>query len=185
MKNRSAGFLIINDEPLVLKEEFVQRLNAARKVAGQSARHPPFPASPPRAKRSPRSRRTAISRSSWSTTSLYTLNQKSPKKEMSALELVQRVTRFRPELDVYILIAQEHEDEIVDCALRGGGRRLLLQRGARTTAACTGYSTRRSRSVRARRSTTSSRTTSGWRRTPGHTPGHSSGESPARQPLGQ
>src|SRR2546425_13139913 len=45
---------------------------------------------------------------------LYTLNQKSPKKEMSALELVQRVTRFRPELDVYILIAQEHEDEIVD-----------------------------------------------------------------------
>src|SRR6267154_3729248 len=43
---------------------------------------------------------------------LYTLNQKSAKKEMSALELVQRVTRFRPELDVYILIAQEHEDEI-------------------------------------------------------------------------
>src|SRR5262245_57270854 len=39
---------------------------------------------------------------------------KSSKKEMSALELVQRVTRFRPELDVYILIAQEHEDEIVD-----------------------------------------------------------------------
>src|SRR5262249_55129973 len=39
---------------------------------------------------------------------------KSAKKEMSALELVQRVTRFRPELDVYILIAQEHEDEVVD-----------------------------------------------------------------------
>jgi len=45
---------------------------------------------------------------------LYTLSQKSAKKETSALELVQRVTRFRPELDVYILIAQEHEDEIVD-----------------------------------------------------------------------
>jgi arginine decarboxylase len=34
--------------------------------------------------------------------------------QMSALELVQRITRFRPELDVYILIAKEHEDEVVD-----------------------------------------------------------------------
>ncbi|MSQ60678.1 MAG: aminotransferase class I/II-fold pyridoxal phosphate-dependent enzyme [Betaproteobacteria bacterium] len=34
--------------------------------------------------------------------------------QMSALELVQRITRFRPELDVYILIAQEQEDEVVD-----------------------------------------------------------------------
>ena len=33
---------------------------------------------------------------------------------MSALELVQRITRFRPELDVYILIAQEQEDDVVD-----------------------------------------------------------------------
>jgi arginine decarboxylase len=33
---------------------------------------------------------------------------------MSALELVQRITRFRPELDVYILIAQEKEDDVVD-----------------------------------------------------------------------
>jgi arginine decarboxylase len=46
---------------------------------------------------------------------LYTLKGKNSKKsQMSALELVQRITRFRPELDVYILIAQEHEDEIVD-----------------------------------------------------------------------
>ena len=34
--------------------------------------------------------------------------------QMSALELVQRITRLRPELNVYILIAQEHEDEVVD-----------------------------------------------------------------------
>ncbi len=34
--------------------------------------------------------------------------------QMSALELVQRITRFRPELDIYILIAQEQEDEVVD-----------------------------------------------------------------------
>ncbi|MBV9189054.1 MAG: ornithine decarboxylase, partial [Betaproteobacteria bacterium] len=34
--------------------------------------------------------------------------------QMSALELVQRITRFRPELDVYIVIAREEEDDIVD-----------------------------------------------------------------------
>src|SRR5262245_27006358 len=33
---------------------------------------------------------------------------------MSALELVQRITRLRPELDVYIVIAQEKEDDVVD-----------------------------------------------------------------------
>ena len=34
--------------------------------------------------------------------------------QMSALNLVQNITRFRPELNVYILIAQEQEDEVVD-----------------------------------------------------------------------
>ncbi|MBA2350314.1 MAG: beta-eliminating lyase-related protein [Burkholderiales bacterium] len=34
--------------------------------------------------------------------------------QMSALKLVQKITRFRPEIDVYILIAQEKEDEVVD-----------------------------------------------------------------------
>src|ERR1051326_545541 len=39
----------------------------------------------------------------------------SPRKlQMSALELVQRITRLRPELDVYLLIAQEEEDAVVD-----------------------------------------------------------------------
>jgi arginine decarboxylase len=42
-------------------------------------------------------------------------NESQPRKlQMSALELVQRITRFRPELDVYILIAQEKEDDVVD-----------------------------------------------------------------------
>ncbi|TMG81456.1 MAG: aminotransferase class I/II-fold pyridoxal phosphate-dependent enzyme [Betaproteobacteria bacterium] len=46
---------------------------------------------------------------------LYTLkNGRTARAEMSALELVQRITRFRPELDVYILIAREEEDDIVD-----------------------------------------------------------------------
>jgi arginine decarboxylase len=49
---------------------------------------------------------------------LYTLKSNgsagSRMLQMSALELVQRITRLRPELDVYILIAQEQEDEVVD-----------------------------------------------------------------------
>jgi arginine decarboxylase len=47
---------------------------------------------------------------------LYTLgkNHGSRKLQVSALEFVQRITRFRPELDVYILIAQEKEDDVVD-----------------------------------------------------------------------
>ncbi len=49
---------------------------------------------------------------------LYTLkndNQNDSRtKQMSALKLVQRITRFRPELDVYILIAKEQEDQVVD-----------------------------------------------------------------------
>src|SRR5690349_12251989 len=46
---------------------------------------------------------------------LYTLkNGKQSKAQTSALELVQRITRLRPELDVYILIAREEEDDIVD-----------------------------------------------------------------------
>jgi arginine decarboxylase len=52
---------------------------------------------------------------------LYTLpgtrgNGQAQRKQLqtSALELVQRITRFRPELSVYILIAQEKEDDVVD-----------------------------------------------------------------------
>src|SRR5919106_7038817 len=46
---------------------------------------------------------------------LYTLGSNSKKKlQTTALELVQRITRLRPELDVYILIAQEKEDDVVD-----------------------------------------------------------------------
>jgi arginine decarboxylase len=41
-------------------------------------------------------------------------SRRNARLQMSALELVQRITRFRPELDVYILIAQEKEDDVVD-----------------------------------------------------------------------
>ncbi|MCC6474871.1 MAG: aminotransferase class I/II-fold pyridoxal phosphate-dependent enzyme [Burkholderiales bacterium] len=46
---------------------------------------------------------------------LYAVSAKhSGAAQMSALELVRRIRRFRPEIDVYILIAKEQEDEIVD-----------------------------------------------------------------------
>ena len=48
---------------------------------------------------------------------LYSINDGAKKKaaaQMSALELVQNITALRPEVDVYILIAQEKEREVVD-----------------------------------------------------------------------
>ena len=112
MKKPVSRVLIINDEPLVLRE-FVKGLNAAARsldnplgitFSGVStARHA----------------LAAIEEDGDLQAvvvddKLYRLNQQSTRKEMSALELVRRITRFRPELDVYILIAQEQEDEIVN-----------------------------------------------------------------------
>src|SRR5882672_6825707 len=111
MKNPVSRVLIINDEPLVLKE-FVKGLNAAARsldnplgitFSGVTTAHEAL---------------AAIEHDGDIQAVVVddkpNASPKSTKKEMSALELVQRVTRFRPELDVYILIAQEHEDEIVD-----------------------------------------------------------------------
>src|SRR5213594_1438949 len=112
MKKPVSRVLIINDEPLVLKE-FVKGLNSAARsldnplgitFSGVTTAREALAAI----------EEDGDLQAVVVDDKLYTLNQKSPKKEMSALELVQRVTRFRPELDVYILIAQEHEDEIVD-----------------------------------------------------------------------
>jgi len=112
MKKPVSRVLIINDEPLVLKE-FVKGLNAAARsldnplgitFSGVTTAREALAAI----------EQDGDMQAVVVDDKLYTLNQKSAKKEMSALELVKRVTRFRPELDVYILIAQEHEDEIVD-----------------------------------------------------------------------
>jgi arginine decarboxylase len=112
MKKPVSRVLIINDEPLVLKE-FVKGLNAAARsldnplgitFSGVTTAREALAAI----------EEDGDLQAVVVDDKLYSLNQKSPKKEMSALELVQRVTRFRPELDVYILIAQENEDEIVD-----------------------------------------------------------------------
>ena len=112
MKKPVSRVLVINDEPLVLKE-FVKGLNAAARsldnplgitFSGVTTAREALAAI----------EEDGDLQAVVVDDKLYTLNPKSPRKEMSALELVQRVTRFRPELDVYILIAQEHEDEIVD-----------------------------------------------------------------------
>jgi arginine decarboxylase len=112
MKRPVSRVLIINDEPLVLKE-FVKGLNAAARsldnplgitFSGVTTARDALAAI----------EEDGDLQAVVVDDKLYTLNQKSARKEMSALELVQRVTRFRPELDIYILIAQEHEDEIVD-----------------------------------------------------------------------
>src|SRR6185295_9679937 len=98
------------------------------------------------------------------------------KLQMSALELVQRITRFRPELDVYILIAQESEDDVVDALF---------------TEAVDGYFYREERDYRgiyrilnaqiqekARTPFTDQLKTYVWMaKDQWHTPGHSSGES--------
>ncbi|HXZ54158.1 MAG TPA: aminotransferase class I/II-fold pyridoxal phosphate-dependent enzyme [Burkholderiales bacterium] len=112
MKKPVSRVLIINDEPLVLRE-FVKGLNAAARsldnplgitFAGVTTAREALAAI----------EEDGDLQAVVVDDKLYTLSQRSAKKETSALELVQRVTRFRPELDVYILIAQEHEDEIVD-----------------------------------------------------------------------
>src|SRR5262252_5147180 len=113
MKKPVSRVLIINDEPLVLKE-FVKGLNAAARsldnpvgiiFAGVTTAKEALAAI----------EQDGDLQAVVVDDKLYTLKQQSAKKEeMSALELVQRITRFRPELDVYILIAQEQEDEIVD-----------------------------------------------------------------------
>jgi arginine decarboxylase len=116
MPKLTSRILVINDEPLVLRE-FVKGLNAAARTLDNPL---------------------GISFSGVTTAKealsliesdrdlqavlvddrLYSLakNGSNSKKklQMSALELVQRITRFRPELDVYILIAQEKEDDVVD-----------------------------------------------------------------------
>jgi arginine decarboxylase len=114
MRKPVSRVLVVNDEPLVLRE-FVKGLNAA----ARSLENPLGLAFT-----GVTSGRDALAAVEQDVDiqavvvddKLYTVNTKNSKKQqqMSALELVQRLNRFRPELDVYILIAQEHEDEVVD-----------------------------------------------------------------------
>ncbi len=109
--------MLINDEKLILKE-FIKGLNAAVKSMKNSLGMV-F------------SGVTTVQKHSNSLSNdgdiqglvvddrLYTLKQQGKHArdldlQMTALELAQKITHFRPELNIYILIAQEQEDEVVD-----------------------------------------------------------------------
>src|SRR5918992_675483 len=113
MAKPSTRILVINDEPLVLRE-FVKGLNAAARSLDN-----PLGISFVGVTTAKEALRLIESEGNLQAVlvddTLYTLGSNSKKKlQMSALELVQRVTRLRPELDVYIVIAQEKEDAVVD-----------------------------------------------------------------------
>jgi len=108
--------LVINDENLVLRE-FVKGLNAA----ARSLDNPlgiSFVGVTTAKEALEVIERDGDLQAVLVDDTLYSLERKNGSKErslqMSALELVQRITRFRPELDVYILIAQEQEDDVVN-----------------------------------------------------------------------
>ena len=115
MAKPASRILVINDEHLVLRE-FVKGLNAA----ARSLDNPlgiSFSGVTTAKEALEVIERDGDLQAVLVDDTLYSLsrNGSSRKKlQMSALELVQRITRFRPELDVYILIAQEKEDDVVD-----------------------------------------------------------------------
>ncbi len=114
MRKPVSRVLVINDEPLVLRE-FVKGLNAA----ARSLDNPlglTFTGVTTAREALEALERDGDVQAVVVDDKLYNLNGKGSKKklQMSAVDLVQRITRFRPEVDVYILVAQEHEDEVVD-----------------------------------------------------------------------
>jgi len=117
MTKPSSRILVINDEHLVLRE-FVKGLNAAARTLDN-----PLGISFVGVNTAKEALRVIEADGNLQAVlvddTLYTLGSNSgsnskKKLQMSALELVQRITRFRPELDVYIVIAQEKEDDVVD-----------------------------------------------------------------------
>ncbi len=117
MPKLSCRILVINDEHLVLRE-FVKGLNAAARSLDN-----PFGISFTGVTTAKEALATIESDGDLQAVlvddTLYSLAKKNgghSKKQlqMSALDLVQRISRFRPLLDVYILIAQEKEDAVVD-----------------------------------------------------------------------
>jgi arginine decarboxylase len=114
MPKLACRILVINDEQLVLRE-FVKGLNAAARTLDN-----PLGISFTGVTTAQEALSVIESDGDLQAVlvddTLYSLERNHNKKQlqMSALELVQRITRFRPELDVYILIAQEKEDDVVD-----------------------------------------------------------------------
>jgi arginine decarboxylase len=113
MPKLACRILVINDEQLVLRE-FVKGLNAAARALDN-----PLGISFSGVTTAKEALAAIESDGDLQAVlvddTLYSLGTNSKKElQTSALELVQRITRFRPQLDVYILIAQEKEDDVVD-----------------------------------------------------------------------
>jgi arginine decarboxylase len=113
MTKPTSRILVINDEQLVLRE-FVKGLNAAARTLDN-----PLGIAFTGVTTATEALEALKADGNYQAVlvddTLYTLGSNSKKTlQMSALELVQRITRFRPEVDVYILIAQEKEDDVVD-----------------------------------------------------------------------
>lgn len=112
MRKPVSRVLVINDESLVLRE-FVKGLNAAARTldnplgitfSGVTTATAALEAI----------EQDGDIQAVIADAKLYVLDGKEKRLQMSALELVQRITGFRPQLDIYVLIPQESEDEIVD-----------------------------------------------------------------------
>nr|MBA2689962.1 aminotransferase class I/II-fold pyridoxal phosphate-dependent enzyme [Burkholderiales bacterium] len=177
MRKPVSRVLVINDEQLILKE-FIKGLNAAARTLENPLGITFVGVATAREALEAIEQDGDIQAVVVDDT-LYSLRnggKSSRVLQMSALELVQRITGLRPEIDVYILIAQEQEDEVVDAlfneAVDGyfyreerdyrGMYRILnaqIQEKARTPF----YDTLKSYVLMAKDS---------W-----HTPGHSSGDS--------
>jgi arginine decarboxylase len=117
MAKPACRILVINDEHLVLRE-FVKGLNAAARALDNPLGIGFMGVTTAK-------EALAVIESEGNLQAvlvddrLYSLSKNGhsskPKNlQTTALELVQRITRLRPELDVYILIAQEKEDDVVD-----------------------------------------------------------------------
>mgnify|MGYP001238725395 CR=1 FL=1 len=118
MPNPLSRILVIEDEPLVLRE-FLKGLNAAARTLDN-----PFGIAFSGVATAQEALAAIESDGDIQAVlvddKLYTLEGATARRstaktlQMSALELVQRITGLRPELNVYILIAKEQEDEVVD-----------------------------------------------------------------------
>ncbi|MBS0484585.1 MAG: aminotransferase class I/II-fold pyridoxal phosphate-dependent enzyme [Proteobacteria bacterium] len=115
MKKPLSRILIINDEKLVLKE-FVKGLNSAAK----SMENPlgmVFSGVTTAQEALQSIEQDGDIQGLIVDDKLYTLKTQGKHArdlQMTALELVQKISHFRPELNIYILIAQEQEDDVVD-----------------------------------------------------------------------
>lgn len=115
MQKPISRILVINDEPLVLKD-LVKGLNSAARSLDNSLGITFFGVTTAKEALQAIEEKGDV-QAVIVDDKLYTLkSNKNGQRglQMSALKLVQNITRFRPELDVYIMIAQEQEDEVVD-----------------------------------------------------------------------